>query len=478
MAVLLKSELLRRYGAALAAGSAALFIGAGVSQPSGFVNWRSLLKEIAEDLGLDIEKETDFVSLAQFHVNERGGRAKINEILIDEFTKTAVPNPNHREIAALPISTIWTTNYDDLIERAFVEARKKPDVKTTTANLAQTIRDRDVVIYKMHGDRHQPQDAVLTREDYEIYNETRGAFSIALQGDLIEKTFLFLGFSFTDPNIDHILARIRALVGKSQRDHFCIMKKPDFDPSNSAAARAEHEYVARKLELRISDLGRYRIQTILVDSYAEIPEILRALNQRSHLKDVFVSGSYVDASPWGGTRLEKFCRLLGYSLIKQSLNVTSGFGLGIGSSVSYGALNEIYSKQIDQHRIRLMPFPQVAPETEGRAELFSKHRETIVSQTGFTIFISGNRQSKAGPVENSPGVLEEFAITTKMEKFPIPLGASGWSAMKIWEEVNADQERYYGKIDVADPLRILGESGLSDEEYLSAILEIISRCSI
>ena len=37
----------------------AIFAGAGLSVPSGFVNWSELLKPIAEELELDIERESD-----------------------------------------------------------------------------------------------------------------------------------------------------------------------------------------------------------------------------------------------------------------------------------------------------------------------------------------------------------------------------------------------------------------------------------
>lgn len=47
-----------------------MFIGAGFSMNAGYVDWKSLLSGIAEDLGLDIEKETDLVSLAQYNYNE------------------------------------------------------------------------------------------------------------------------------------------------------------------------------------------------------------------------------------------------------------------------------------------------------------------------------------------------------------------------------------------------------------------------
>jgi hypothetical protein len=126
------------------------------------------------------------------------------------------------------------------MEQAFQEAHKRPDVKITQENLATTLPKRDVTIYKMHGDISPPQEAVLTKEDYETYNEKRALFSDLLKGDLISKTFLFLGFSFTDPNIDYILSRIRTLLGQNQRDHYCIMRRI-LKPKGGGKARAKYE---------------------------------------------------------------------------------------------------------------------------------------------------------------------------------------------------------------------------------------------
>ena len=59
-----RQTFLREYADALRQGSAAMFIGAGVSQGAGYVNWRQLLKQIADDLGLDVDRESDLVALA------------------------------------------------------------------------------------------------------------------------------------------------------------------------------------------------------------------------------------------------------------------------------------------------------------------------------------------------------------------------------------------------------------------------------
>jgi hypothetical protein len=116
------------YVQALRDQNAAIFAGAGLSIPAGLVNWKELLKDIARDIGLDVNKEDDLITLAQFHVNERGGRHRINQALINEFSGRAKSSDNHKLLAALPIRTYWTTNYDVLIEESLRGVGKTPDL--------------------------------------------------------------------------------------------------------------------------------------------------------------------------------------------------------------------------------------------------------------------------------------------------------------------------------------------------------------
>jgi hypothetical protein len=470
MAQVSKEEMLRHFGAELQSGDAALFIGAGLSKPAGFVDWKELLRDLAADLKLDIERESDLIALAQFHENERKGRGRINQLLIDEFTKDATLTENHRLIATLPVHTIWTTNYDELLETAFRNAHRSPDVKTTKDNIAQTLPNRDVVIYKMHGDCRQPQDAVLTKEDYETYDDKRSVFSTALKGDLVDRTFLFLGFSFTDPNIDYILSRIRGLLGQNQRPHYCLLKWPD-PPKDKGAATAEYEYNRRKLELRISDLSRYQIHAVMVDSYDEITDILRKLNRRAHMKNVFVSGSAFDYEPFGRNRLEAFSNRLGHEIIRRGFNLSSGFGLGIGGAVALGAIEEVFIRNLSMRRVSLFPFPQEIPTGASKEDFYTQYRESIIANAGFALFICGNRMESGSP-QISSGVMREFEIVRKLEAIPIPLGATGWAAEQVWKEVNKRPGDFFA-MDVSAELKVLGESGHSDEEYLKAIFGIM-----
>ena len=84
-----KEAFIRDFAKDLAERNVAVFAGAGMSRSAGFVNWPELLRDIADELGLDVDKEHDLISLAQYHVNENGGRARINKKILEEFTEVA-----------------------------------------------------------------------------------------------------------------------------------------------------------------------------------------------------------------------------------------------------------------------------------------------------------------------------------------------------------------------------------------------------
>jgi NAD-dependent SIR2 family protein deacetylase len=162
--------LIREFTRELHNRNAAVFAGAGLSTASGFVDWKTLLREIVSDLGLDPEKEHDLVTIAQYHCNQAGGsKTHLAQTIFNHFALIKTPSASHRTLANLPIDTYWTTNYDKLIERSLEEAKKVPDVKYTLKQLSVTRPDRDVVVYKMHGDVDHPAEAVISKDDYEAY---------------------------------------------------------------------------------------------------------------------------------------------------------------------------------------------------------------------------------------------------------------------------------------------------------------------
>lgn len=412
----------------------AIFAGAGLSAPAGFVSWSELLRPVAEELELEIEKETDLVALAQYHCNSNlANRGKLNQLLINELSDNATITENHQILARLSISTYWTTNYDKLIENALTETGKIPDTKYRIKQLSFTKRGRDAVVYKMHGDIEHPDEAVLTKDDYEAYHVKMQPFINALSGDLVAKTFLFLGFSFTDPNLDYILSRVRVAYSTDQRQHYCIQKLVE---PEDGEPEADTEYRARKQELFIQDLLRFGIKTILVSSYAEITDILRQLEWAFRRNTIFISGSAHEYGRWEPSVAENFIYSLAKEISSLGFRIVSGFGLGVGSSVITGALEHVYmnGRRLDSDQLILRPFPQTEVGTRPIAQVWHDYRTDMISFSGIAIFLFGNKL-KDGEVVVADGLIKEFKIAKSNGLLLIPVGATEYASREIYCEL-------------------------------------------
>ena len=469
-----RRAFLRRYVSAIHEGHAALFVGAGISHPAGFVDWRGLLRNCARELGLDIDREQDLVAVAQYYLNRIKDRWLLNQILSDEFDRQAGTTPNHEIISRLPIRTVWTTNFDTLLERSYEAASRRVDLKVRDQDIALPRKGRDVVLYKMHGDIARPDEVTICKDDYERYARLHPVFQNALQSDLISKTFLFLGFSFTDPNIDYMLGHLRSLLEESRREHYAIMRRArlNWHIAENRAQR-EFEYEQTKQRLRIQDLQRYNIQTVLVDRYEEVTDILRALERGYYCKTVFISGSANQYGDFGEDRMRDLCMLLGETLMSNGYKVVSGMGLNIGDAVVKGALVRLYEcgrTKID-HYLFLRPFPRNLPAQIDEAEFNESYRADLISRSGFAIFIAGTSRSR----HLSAGVLQEFELCKRLRRVPIPLGATGFAARRIWELMQDDMREYYGSAVSKEEFARLADPGLSNGELVATVMSILER---
>ncbi len=434
------TAFVKEYTRAISEGYAAVFAGAGLSKPSGYFDWKDLLRPMAETIGLDVDREHDLLSVAQYYCNQQGTRNMVDQAILNEFTKETSYNDNVAILTRLPISTYWTTNYDDLIEEGLRSSNRKPDIKVTQESLATNIYDRDAVVYKMHGDVRNSSKAVLVKDDYETYEFTHSLFTTALKGDLVSKTFLFIGFSFEDPNLNSILGRIKALLGSSVRTHYCFMKKVQNIGNNE-----EFAYNKAKQELMINDLSRYGIQAVMLEEYSEITKILKKIEEGHNLNNVFISASLsVPNKNWTTESATKFAHHLSKELVKRNFRITSGFGLGIGSAIINGALEEIMTskyKHIDEH-LQLRPFPQFSSGNNTSFEdLKHNYRIEMIRECGVAVFIFGNKLVDGEEVI-ADGMLEEFWIAKEAGKKIVPIGSTGGATKQIFDEVKEQIEEF------------------------------------
>jgi hypothetical protein len=360
-----------------------------------------------------------------------------------------------------------------LIEDALKHGYKVADVKHSVDQLNNTRPKRDAVVYKMHGDASLPNKAVLYKEQYERYYQTHEQFVTALSGDLVSKTFLFIGFSFTDPNLDYVLSRLHTSV---RRNHYCFMRKEAMDAGDEDLSN----YKRRKQKLRVDDLKRFGIQTLLIDDYDEIPRILEAIEARFLKKTIFISGSAEEFGIWNRQDAQAFVHTLSSSLIRQNYRVVNGFGWGVGSAVINGALEAIYASpgKHSEDQLVMRPFPQFSKNPQDLPKLWEEYRQRMISLAGVAIFIFGNKHDSDGNIVVANGVIREWEIAVEQGRIAIPVGATGFAAQRIWEMISANPEVYYKGIEWIIPMiSELSSAEISRTELVEKLVRIIQRLS-
>lgn len=256
-------------------GEVVPFLGAGASvcyhpaHPDGTVicppTGSALAELLAEEAGFpqDPDLRPDLPLVASYFEHVSVDRSGLCDVLNSVFRPEFVPNALHRllaQIAARKELLIITTNYDDMIERAFDEAKIPYHLVITAIEdleLGGTVKYRapgrqdlvneepsklDVslagasIIYKMHGsiNRREPNVGyyVITEEDYIKFLGRMSIVpdkivaSLTLKNNNI-KRLLFLGYSLSDWNF-RVMLDLLWNVGKGREPlrSYAIQRQP------------------------------------------------------------------------------------------------------------------------------------------------------------------------------------------------------------------------------------------------------------
>lgn len=468
-----QSQFIKNYSDAILSGNAAVFAGAGLSSASGFVNWKELLRPLAEEIGLSMEKEHDYLAVAQYYYNRKRTRSCINDALYQLFTSEPKENKSLKIITRLPVDTYWTTNYDHLLEGALKENNRKPDIKISKENLALNKPDASATVYKMHGDVQFPDQTVLIKNDYETYGIKRDVFTTVLKGHLLSKTFLFIGFSFEDPNLNSILAWIKMLLGDDVKQHYCIMKEVSEQPGES---KADFAYRIGKQDCITDDLRRYGIETVFVKSYEDIPKLLEQVEKQCNLKNIFLSGSIsADTASWTVCEAELFTKTFAGRLAEKKLCLTSGYGSHIGSAVITGVLKEVQRQKFAHfdNYLRLYPFPYLETGTDQKA-VWHDYRKEMITPCRVAVFLFGNKKDSHGNCILADGMLEEFEIAKERQTILIPVGSTEGAALEIYNRMFAEKKMY----PYLEKYWSLLKHERSAEKIADAVIEIVAQAAV
>lgn len=182
------------------------FIGAGLSKNLGLPNWEGLIRILADDLQLaprDFDLKGDFLQIAEYYLLVKGNIDAFKKMMhkfLHPPDQSILDSPIYNTLVDLDFPFIYTTNFDDIIERAYQLKGVPYHAITDMEDLLNTDKDVNQVI-KIHGTYNNDSNIVLTESHFFNRLEFENAIDIKFKHDLFGHTALFLGYSFRDINI-------------------------------------------------------------------------------------------------------------------------------------------------------------------------------------------------------------------------------------------------------------------------------------
>ena len=195
-------------------GKLVVFVGAGVSKNSGLPDWKELIKDYAEYRGIKEFTSKEYLTIPE-EVFERYGSLKYYEIAEKRFLGKYVPNSIHRILKKMKLTYIITTNYDTLIE----DEIKNLQIVSKDEDLPYTNSNR--MLIKMHGD-FENKNIVLKKSDYDNYEKNFQLISTLVKGLFTTNTVLFIGYSYSDTNVQQIMNWIKEILKEKTRKAFLV----------------------------------------------------------------------------------------------------------------------------------------------------------------------------------------------------------------------------------------------------------------
>jgi len=426
-----RERFINEFSKAVADDASAIFIGAGVSMGAGYPSWKVLLKEIGDELGVRSDDVHDLTALAQWSIRKAAGKTQVLKVIRDEIAPDRAIPEVLDIIARLPCRNLWTTNYDRLIERSFAAIGRPIDPVSSARDLSIRSRAGATRLFKMHGTVDNLNDIVISTDDYELYRVNRGSFLTVLQAHMTSFSMLFVGLSFTDPNVRHVLAMIRESFSASPPEHFAIVRPPhrqDFKSDDQFQAQLTQH------KLWAEDLLRYGLQVVEVDSYEEVPGLLKEVERRIAGDRVWVSGSWpvVSSRANNAAYVTEIARLLGKRLAAENYCLVTGGGLTVGSASISGFLDGLQRSGVWDLDRRLIarPFPQAIGNDVAKPEHWAALRNEMARVSGTVIFLGGAKEID-GETLVAEGVLAEFEAAKKADCNLLPVSCTGQAAAVI-----------------------------------------------
>lgn len=228
----------------IAAGRCLPFVGAGFSlnaempDDKSMPTWYELGTHLATVAQCPHSLDAPDIAAAY---ERQFGRVHLIEAIRDAlYPDQAKPGAAHIALANLPFDTIYTTNFDLLLEESLNHLRKPSLALVGELQMPFHGGFMTTNIVKMHGDISHGEHIIATREDYDSYLENYPVIATHLSAMLITLTTLFIGYSRTDQDFLHIEDVVKSRLGRFQRMPYLVQFNVDAKEVDSLLDQHQH----------------------------------------------------------------------------------------------------------------------------------------------------------------------------------------------------------------------------------------------
>lgn len=222
----------------------------------------SLAGELDQESLNSFFRDSDALDCAQLFFNQVG-ETNFYEFLRTQFAPPSpVDNfltPSHQALVDLGLPIIFTTNYDMLIEQTYLYRGVQLSVSATADEFVSHLNPAPLYhLIKLHGTIDRPNTVVLTRNQYARARLDRKRIYEHLKFDVEQSTYLFVGFSLTDPNVNILLDDARIETGGQLPPSYTVQGRYD-----------------QATDIYYRSMG---INVIWLDTWNFLPGFLQAIN--------------------------------------------------------------------------------------------------------------------------------------------------------------------------------------------------------
>ena len=220
-------ECAQRLAAAAIASQLVLFVGSGVGVGAGLPTWAELLSWLASKVGYDpeevarlakkdprdqatlIERRFEMGNQRDARDDDRRGtfRREVAEIL----KRPQCYGLLHGLLTSLPSKEAVTTNFDKVFETA-----ARANGRTLAVLPTEPAGEDGRWLLKLHGSVSDPATIVLTRSDFLEIPRTYGALIGLVQGLLLTRFMMFVGYSLSDEDFHELIHEVRRARGSAK----------------------------------------------------------------------------------------------------------------------------------------------------------------------------------------------------------------------------------------------------------------------